>query len=92
MLHILNLLSLALAWDYSNQETWVGNCGNAPNKQSPISIDTDEDEKIDTDRKLHMVMLGETTSRTVKNTGNMIRVDANMGFVEVGYGTDLRQF
>ena len=37
-------------------------------------------------------MLGETTSRTVQNTGNMIRVEANMGFVEVGYGTDLRQF
>ena len=58
MLHILFLLSIAFAWNYDDQTSWKGNCEIEPERQSPIDIDTDVDDEISKDRKLHMVMLG----------------------------------
>lgn len=83
---LLIILGTTTAWDYLTQSTWPSEClsGN----QSPISLDTDNTKAVESDFEMKMIFLGETTSRVVENTGNMIRVHADIGYIEVGeYGS-----
>lgn len=87
---LLFILGTTTAWDYLTQSAWPSECrlGN----QSPISLNTDDTEVVDSDFRMKMIFLGETTSRIVENTGNMIRVYANLGYIEVGELDSKRTF
>ncbi len=87
---LLTTLTLVYAWNYIDQANWEGRCTEG--EQSPIDLDTDGTDEIDSDLKLKMVLRSKTKSSTVLNTGNMIRVDVDMGFVEIGSGDNLRAF
>ena len=81
---------VVFAWNYEDQNGWPDTCKTS--KQSPVDLATDDTEEIEDDYVMKMLFLGETKSRTIVNTGNMIRIEGYFGYIEVGTGDDKRAF
>jgi len=89
-MHLFILIGVAWGWNYQGQDSWQESCQQGD--QSPVNINKEGADNLDSDDSMKMVLLGETTSWKVENTGNMIRVHANLGYIEVGQNEDKRQF
>lgn len=80
----------ASTWSYDSQGSWPDFCRKT--NQSPMNLDLDGASDISDKYLMKMVFLGATKARNITNTGNMIRVTADLGYVEIGPQTDKRVF
>jgi carbonic anhydrase len=82
----MNLLLLALtvnAWDYKNQGTdWPDTCSSGE-EQSPIDLDTGDYSKLSDTYRMEVYYYGKTASRTVVNTGNVISMEGDFGYITI---------
>ena len=84
------LVIVAYSWNYGDESSWPDTCSSS--KQSPVDLGLDDADDIDDDNIMKMLLLGETKSRTIVNTGNMIRIEGYFGYIEVGTGDNKRAF
>lgn len=90
--YLLSLLQIeSIDWSYSNQNNWpYDSCKSS--KRSPVKIDPSTSTKISSSKQMKSVFLGYTGSQKVQNTGNMIRIQSNLGYIEVGDMNGRRNF
>ncbi|CAG9312306.1 unnamed protein product [Blepharisma stoltei] len=84
------LISSAFGWAYDAQGSWPEAC--SASKQSPMNLDIDSTSDVPDKYSMKMVFLGATKARNITNTGNLIRVTADFGYIEIGPEDDKRTF
>jgi len=87
---LLLLLAPAFCWNYDNPASWTDAC--AGGQQSPVDIVTSDAKGTGDSTAMKMVLLGQTGSKSVENTGNYIRVKGYFGYIEFGTGDSMRAF
>jgi carbonic anhydrase len=75
-------LSVAEAWTYSDQSSWDAACTSS--SSSPQKIVPSSASPVPGEYKMKIVFMGSTGSKTIVNTGNLIRITSNLGYIEVG--------
>ena len=84
------LISTVVSWDYETQSSWDPLC--AASNASPRVLDPTTATQISSSLQLKMEFLGNTGSQTIMNTGNLIRLVSNLGYIEVGDVNGRRTF
>ena len=77
-------------WDYTTQSRWDPIC--TASNASPRVLDPTTATKISSSLQLKMEFLGNTGPQTIMNTGNLIRLVSNLGYIEVGDENGRRTF
>lgn len=80
------------SWNYNQQteKAWGSECFTTD--RSPRPIDSSSASKISSSLQMKMVFLGYTGAQKIINTGNLIRIQTNIGYIEVGDMDGRRNF
>jgi carbonic anhydrase len=83
MKSLLFLPLIAVAWNYAMLgQDWDGTCQTGE-RQSPINIATGDCEVLDNNYRLEIYYFGKTTSRVMANSGNLIYMEGDFGYIVV---------